>query len=201
MNTSKSTVTRSSLLRPILPDEMVWSYFARLLAFFTTLTFEGLASLLGGELPSWSKSFPTRLGRLADAFNFADAPHVSALILGHSFFPFAVPEITAEEAERLAATLANEPHPTGAPDHLVLPGSFKLRVCPTCMAEDEQKYGVKYWHRCHQLPLLRTCCSHRTGLHETDVTAGMQTPVPVTQAVVDLLPMEVGDARLQNVLA
>lgn len=201
MSPQKSTVTRSSLLGPILPDELVWSYYARVLARFPALTFHGLASLLGGELPSLSKSFPTRLRNLADAFNFDGAPDVLALIHGHSFFPFAVPEITAGQAERLATTLADHPHPTGAPDHLVLPGSFKLRVCPICMAEDEKKYGVAYWHRCHQLPLLRLCCTHRTGLHETDVTAGIQDPVPVAQAVVDLLPMEVNDAQLQYVLA
>lgn len=201
MSPSKSTVTRSSLLGAILPDEMVWSYYARLIVRLYTLTFDGLAFLLGGELPSWSKSFPTRLSNLANAFNFAGAPDISALIQGHTFFPFAVPEITAGQAERLAATLADHPHPTGAPDHLVLPGSFKLRVCPVCMAEDEQKFGVTYWHRCHQLPLLRICCTHGTGLHETDVTAGIQDPVPVARAVVDLLPMEVDDAQLQRVLA
>lgn len=201
MSAPKSSVTRSSLLGPILPDEMVWSYYARLIARFTTLTFDGLASLLGGELPSWSKSFPTRLGNLAGAFKYDGAPDVNALVMGHTCYPFALPDITANDAERLAATLANQPHPVGAPDHLVLPGSFKLRICPACAAEDEQKYGVKYWHRCHQLPLLRVCCTHGAGLHETDVTAGVQDPVPVAQAMVDLLPMSMGDPQLQHVLA
>lgn len=201
MKTSKSPITRSSLFGMIFPDEMVWSYYARFLARFPMLTFFGLGALLGGGTPSWSKSFPARLSRLAKVFNFANAPDATGLVYGHSFFPFAVPEITEGKASRLMATLAHQSFPTGAPNHLVLPGSFKLRVCPTCLVEDQGTFGVKYWHRCHQIPLLRICCTHEMALHETDVTAGAQDPVPVTKATVDFVPMEVGDALLQRILA
>lgn len=203
MKTSKPSVTRTSILGPILPDEMVWSYYARVLSRFPALTFDGLASLLGNELPSHRKAFPARLGNLAGAFNYTGAPDATGLAMGHTFFPFAVPEIRAHEAERLAATLAHHSFPTGAPNHLVLPGSFKLRVCPDCVVQDREKHGVAYWHRCHQVPYLRTCIdpAHRDGLHETDVVAGTKYPVSADVAVRDLVPLAMRDPRVQVVLA
>lgn len=35
-----------------------------------------------------------------------------------------------------------------------------LRLCPACVKEDHQIFGVPYWHRCHQMPSVHACHIH-----------------------------------------
>lgn len=40
------------------------------------------------------------------------------------------------------------------------------RWCPSCLAQDSERYGVAYWHRKHQLPGVVVCNEHDTSLIE-----------------------------------
>lgn len=198
MTTPQSTVEKSSLFGPLLPDETIWSYYARFLSRFPSLNLTTLAGLLGNEIPSHRKTFPTRLANLAAAFNFQGAPDVAALVNGHTFWPFAQPEISAADADLLKKTMASNAHPVGAPDSLLLPAEFKLRLCPLC--DRDPRMGFPYWHRCHQVPNLRLCVVHKTPLVETDIVAGTQEPVAATKAVAGA-PLEVVDLKAQEAIA
>lgn len=196
MKTSVSAVTPSPLLGPILPDEMVWHYFGRFLARFPTLSLETMAGLLGDEYPSHRKTFPSRLANLATAFGFPGAPDLATLIHEHTFFPFAQPEITAVDAERLARTMSIGRFPVGAPDSLLLRADFKLRICPACLAS----HSIPYLRRCHQVPTLRICTTHKTPLLETEVRAGTKDPVALARTV-EGTPLDVVDGKGQLALA
>lgn len=42
-----------------------------------------------------------------------------------------------------------------------------LKSCPACIAEDEMKFGVPYWHVVHQLHGVTVCPVHNVLLHQT----------------------------------
>lgn len=46
-------------------------------------------------------------------------------------------------------------------------GRFPLRACARCIRNDEERYGVAYWHRCHQLPGVYFCQDHEEPLLES----------------------------------
>lgn len=43
-------------------------------------------------------------------------------------------------------------------------GADELRFCKKCVELDIEKHGVAYWHRVHQLPLVRVCRDHGNPL-------------------------------------
>lgn len=44
-----------------------------------------------------------------------------------------------------------------------------LKVCPTCIKEDLEQFGVDYWHRVHQIPGIESCCYHQVQLNHVDL--------------------------------
>jgi len=58
------------------------------------------------------------------------------------------------------AGIYTEPKLTGAQS--LLPKSWCWCIC--CVEEDEEKYGVSYYHRDHQLPGVFHCDKHKIGL-------------------------------------
>jgi hypothetical protein len=126
----------SSLLGPILPEELTWSYFSRLNVRYAVFTDEELGHLLDGHAPSYRKALPTRLAALARIFRYRGAPDAGSIIRGHTFFPFARPVITAAEAGRFEESLAESSFPVNAPEDLTHATGFRLRVCPKCLEHD-----------------------------------------------------------------
>ena len=47
---------------------------------------------------------------------------------------------------------------------LVFSGPTELRYCWDCLQADLRKYGMTYWHRIHQIPVLPICPEHRKAL-------------------------------------
>lgn len=39
-------------------------------------------------------------------------------------------------------------------------GAVELRFCALCCEENIEQYGMSYWHRMHQLPILHRCAVH-----------------------------------------
>lgn len=62
-----------------------------------------------------------------------------------------------------------------------------FRLCRSCMEEDEDAYGVAYWHRSHQMPLVSTCWRHAKVLHGVKTSRGK---------CIVLLPSEADDLQL-----
>lgn len=48
--------------------------------------------------------------------------------------------------------------------------NIKLKYCPLCVKEDKNKYGVSYWHRIHQIPIIDVCPLHFCNLVQVDLS-------------------------------
>ncbi len=48
-------------------------------------------------------------------------------------------------------------------------GKTSWKICPNCQAEDQEAYGISYWHRQHQLPTSFACAQHAIALERVEV--------------------------------
>ncbi|MBP1763253.1 MAG: hypothetical protein H6Q65_311 [Firmicutes bacterium] len=53
-----------------------------------------------------------------------------------------------------------------------------LKYCPTCLAEDLQKYGEGYWRTIHQVPGVNVCPTHRVELFDECPSCGEKHSIP-----------------------
>lgn len=185
------------LLGPLLPGELVWSYHGRLRERYPSFDFEPYF----GAKPTYRKAFPTRLARMARAFNYVGAPGVTAIIENNTFFKFALPEISRVAAQSLEESLANRTFPASAPHHLIHSTNFQLRLCPHCLADDQARYGTAYWHLLHQVPEVRICPVHLAPLRASSLTAGERRFMPVSEAVSGSRLLVVGNGPAQRLIA
>lgn len=169
---------------------MPWSFTGRMRDRYPALSHEGLADVVG-TVPSYRKAFPTQLRELAAAIGRS----ADELVVGHTFLPFALPELSAEDATRLSSSMLDDTFPLCVPATLKHPGEFRLRVCLRCMEADEARFGVAYYHRAHQVQTSRHCCirGHNDPLRETSVTASTRDYMPPTSAVCESRSLDVGD--------
>lgn len=47
-----------------------------------------------------------------------------------------------------------------------------MHCCPTCIREDERKFGIAFWHTVHQLPGVLHCPVHHVALHGACLDCG-----------------------------
>ena len=187
---------KSSLLGVLFEDELIWSYQARLRERYPNFDFEDLL----GSAPSYRKAFPTQLSSWANSFNYACAPDVATLIKNHTFYPFALPEITKAAAHELIQALAHRTFPVMAPGHLIHSTEFRLRICPQCVTEDLKKTGCAFWHRMHQLPTVRHCHIHKLALKATRVKSGQRELVSAHAELDDAISLNPGNLLAQRAI-
>lgn len=63
----------------------------------------------------------------------------------------------------------------------MFPDSAVLGYCPTCRDHDLRQYGMSYWHRLHQLPIVFFCPHHGDGVVKMRIkrfTLHKEFPVP-----------------------
>lgn len=64
-----------------------------------------------------------------------------------------------------------------------------LRCCPVCVESDLATYGVSYWRRSHQIPLVHWCWMHECPLLELPYVAyGHGIPLPPDEAAATARP-------------
>ncbi|MDP5290872.1 TnsD family Tn7-like transposition protein [Oceanimonas sp. CHS3-5] len=51
-------------------------------------------------------------------------------------------------------------------------GGCLLKFCPACLLEDEEKFGVGYWHTAHQFCGVTACAEHRLKLQSIAASTG-----------------------------
>lgn len=52
-------------------------------------------------------------------------------------------------------------------------GSSALNYCPKCVDQDVRLFGVAYWHRVHQLPVVRCCPHHEEWIVRVALRRGL----------------------------
>lgn len=71
-------------------------------------------------------------------------------------------------------------------------GAAELRYCSSCREHDAGQYGVAYWHRTHQLPILHRCTCHGERLKKAPIRRASlhhSFPLPgdfIDEVVVDM---------------
>lgn len=196
MATPSSTSTTCLLGRPF-PDELSWAFLGRLRVRYPSLD---LKEILGAD-PSYRKAFPTNLARLAAAMACGGPADVSTLIEHHTFFRFALPEITRGSAHKLWQSLAEATFPSHAPHDLIQPMDFQLRICPQCLPTDVGTFGVGYLHRLHQPPRVRICHIHGIPLRATHLTSGQREFQSVTLAAKRSRDLKIGNLAAARAVA
>lgn len=124
-----------------------------------------------------------RFGLLADAFaaNVLDGVlSGSELIERHTAFPVFASLLTPE-----SKTLWKAAQLEG--DTTVWPKYFPVnphgmayaehpRMCPACVHDDRERFGIAYWRVCHQIPSVGICEVHGEILHDRCAACGAPFP-------------------------
>lgn len=117
------------------------------------------------DFPSNLNTFCTRTGGV-----YGDASAVARRATNLPYFVFFRPPaqqaefaslMSSDAYDRFKFRLGLPASPTG--------GRFPLRACALCMCNDEEQFGVAYWHRRHQLPGVHFCRRHDEPLLDSNL--------------------------------
>ena len=112
--------------------------------------------------PPWT--LPCNLNRLAEklrpVFNSGQA-----LLQNHTCLPAHLPFVTAVNLPRVLAHALEGVSHRGLASAIGLGGNFAeskpaMRICPTCVRQDELEHGFSFWHREHALTSVVVCAQH-----------------------------------------
>lgn len=150
-----------------LPDETIFSLLCRfhLLAAHSSFRQYTLPLLgINGSRPS--NEFPSFLPRLSEVSGIPLTNLVRQMTSIHYYQPF----ISDDEynftcqALKTGDTGSLQSH-LGMVANRITPGKY-LRFCPTCALKDNEKHGLAYWHKIHQLVGITVCPIHNCHLKE-----------------------------------
>lgn len=175
----------SWILPSSLPDELVHGYWGRVQAVNCIASAQTALRDVIAELPQALRDRRTAL-RITAIAHAARMP-LDAFCRQHTLIPFT-----------RMATRGGPGQTLGAPETLVLveqsafvlPYSQKM-VCPECIDEDRQFWGLSYWRRRHQLLGVAWCDKHRVAL----------CPVEQSFDECPVMPSVTGDAEIQTWMA
>ncbi len=162
-----------------LPDETLDSVLARTFKLYAFGSWRYVYKELCGH--------PGRLplnglpGRLDDLAAFLGYPWTGMgllqdLTLWKGFSAF----MLGDERTQLAKKLVVHREIRASPKGQAKPRTRQpFRFCERCLREDYDAYGISYWHRSHQMPLVNVCWKHGTMLQELVTSRGLQViPMP-----------------------
>lgn len=132
-----------------------------------------LVELFGSMTASAVVGFPCRLNDLAAALPPGHGYSADRLIDQHTLLPLFTPFLPPERGERLKADMkGREGMAVNKRSGVMashIPSPERLRYCPLCKEDDEQKVREAYWHRTQQAPGVEVCPEHYVFLEKSDV--------------------------------
>jgi len=150
-----------------LPDETIFSLVCRFHLLSAQASFKGQTlPLLGINGSRPSNEFPSFLPNLAKVSGINLEYLIKRMTSLHYYEPF-IEKCDYEvlyEALRTGNT-GNLQSKLGMVANRITPGQY-LKYCPLCSDYDENKFGVAYWHKVHQLVGLTVCPIHQCHLVE-----------------------------------
>lgn len=154
----------------VLPDELLYSFLARFLAYNALQDPKiYLEQLFGTKDIIPGIDLPTRLEALNRCFaRFAPYDCADDLINATTLYPYHRPFLAIERHNAARQILLFG----GGKGLKVLMGrvanrfgaNTPLRYCVRCLEEDIACHGVPFWHRSHQLPGITCCTTHHLEL-------------------------------------
>ena len=154
------------------PDETLHSVLSRYARLCGVRSFK--AAFAGVRSPaafSQSVAFPSHLDDLVDALPCGTGLSVAEVIKRHTLLPYYAPFVSQDQVDQAQALMAGDG--TGLMLKLGVNASrlefaCRTRFCPECVAQDQVRVGVAYWHRVHTLPGVLVCPHHGTLLNVVD---------------------------------
>ena len=153
-----------------LPDEILYSWLARLVAYNSMFVPSRYIYLLFGsrdvipciDIPSSLTTMQSRLGSHSPWITIDDIIEQATLYPYHR--AFITPQRDTEirrligygSGMGLKTLLGRVANRFGA--------NPVLRYCRECALNDLRQFGIAYWHRCHQLPGVLACAVHGSAL-------------------------------------
>lgn len=162
-----------------LQDETLDSVIARtfkLHAFRSWRYFYEELCGIPGRLPL--NGISGRLDEFAAFFGhpLSGAEMLRSLTLWNGFSAF----MSAEDRAYLAERLSSHREVHSSSKGQAKPRTRQpFRFCEACVREDHDAYGIGYWHRSHQMPLVNLCWKHGIMLRQLVASRGHQIiPMP-----------------------
>lgn len=167
----------------IYPDELVYSYLARIGVYNGYLIYRQLSEDIYDKIKYVpSVEFIDRLKpevqeHLIGSGTFED------IILGHTMFPFYAGFLD-EERKREAIKFLEE----GNGEYykaIPMPKKRKaryIRFCPLCVEADRKQYGEAYWHTVHQMQGIDVCYKHGCILVDSELKISADSTVKLVTA-------------------
>lgn len=161
---------------PLLPDELIYSWLARLAALNALGTpRECLQRLFGCGTMVPSIDLPTRLLAVQHQLgSWLPFRSVEELIDGGTLLPYYRPFLTSHKhASARQAMLQGDGKGLKTKLGLVanrFGAKHSLRWCSDCMADGIAVHGSPHWARRHQLPGVNCCAIHGIALHSLPPT-------------------------------
>lgn len=124
--------------------------------------------LFGTRSAVTSVYFPSRLSALCTNLPYSDEHR---FIQNNTMFPLFQPFLPQSRCDKIIGAMKGN---NGGGIHAsiglaaggVAGSDGRLRYCPHCIQEDDEKYGEPYWHRVHQAPGVFVCPEHKVFLEE-----------------------------------
>lgn len=140
------------------PDELWYSVMCRYIARCGNI---GFVQNKRKEVP-FSLLYDKSIARIVQELppGLVDIPDI---VMNHTLFPYLTRLYTMERKQRYFDELISE---TASVIKWKAPTktASSLRYCPSCIKEEQKRYGESYWHREHQLPLVTVCPKHKCKL-------------------------------------
>lgn len=164
------------------PGEILYSAIARNAA---ALNYPNLRSVgvtyFGDPRAIATVALPCRLEHLVTHLPPNAWHTVDTLIDGHTLLPFFAPFLPPARVTQLRGDMHGS---QGMGVHMraglmasAVPLPDTLRFCPTCAAEDRERYREWFWRQLHQAPGVHICSKHHVWLEASPVPlTNRQTP-------------------------
>lgn len=158
---------------PLLPDELLYSVFARYHIWSGNENHrKTMRDLFGSMNVCAVTDLPCHLQKLSEHIP-GKSVAASEILWNHTLLAYYAPFM---ELERLVKVSEEMLYNDGRSLFMKmgLPASGvknnkKLQYCLVCAASDREQYGVAYWRRSHQLPGVNVCYKHHYYLCDSSV--------------------------------
>lgn len=157
-------------LPDFLPDELFYSYVARYHHESGNISLRQTQSQVYSKIRNYFDiSF---IGDINDNFynSIKNKKDYKDIILGNTLLPFYIFFKKASFKENVYKKMYNRNTKVEGDLRVGSKYNVKLKYCPLCVKEDKNKYGVSYWHRIHQIPIIDVCPLHFCNLVQVDLS-------------------------------
>ncbi|HFJ9423019.1 TPA: TnsD family transposase [Bacillus paranthracis] len=162
------------------PDELFYSICARFHELSPNLRVGWtMEQLFGRKQVAISFHLPRYLNKLNQNLLSDSLLNTDFFIEQSTLLPFYKPFLPGNRVDKIICHMKSQGEKNGGIRITAgitgnnIPTLNRLRFCPVCIRDDEEKFGEPYWHRSHQIIGVDVCHIHNVTLLESSVQDGI----------------------------